>query len=60
MANKWEQPYKVFETECFPAKYKVGRFEEDDNATHNYFRIESEALSESLRRNKSRDKGEMK
>lgn len=29
--SKWEQPYRVYDTPCFPARWKVGRFEDDDN-----------------------------
>lgn len=53
---KWEQPYQVFETLCFPAKWKVGRFLEDSNATVNYFRNYRDAQNEANRRNQPLDK----
>jgi len=43
--------YQVFETPCFPAKWKVGRSEDDSNATHNYFRDKQDAMREADRRN---------
>jgi hypothetical protein len=49
--SKFDQPYRVFETQCYPASFKVGRFEEDDNATLNYFRLRSDAEAECVRRN---------
>lgn len=51
---KWDRPYRVFETECFPAKWKVGRFHDDDNATCNYFRDLKEAQEEAAKRNERR------
>ena len=51
---KWDRPYRVFETECFPAKWKVGRFHDDDNATCNYFRDLKEAQQEAAKRNERR------
>ena len=55
MVSKWEQPYQVFETACYPCKWKVGRFEEDDNAVYHYFVTRKEAELEAERRNE-RDK----
>lgn len=48
--SKWDQPYRVFETSMYPAKWKVGRFEDDDNATYNYFIDKSAAETEAVRR----------
>lgn len=52
MKSKFEQPYRIFETPMFPAKWKVGRFEDDDNATVNYFANRNEAQAEADKRNK--------
>ncbi len=49
--SKWDNLYQVFDTPCFPARWKVGRFEDDDNATVNYFRDRDEALREANKRN---------
>lgn len=49
--SKWDQQYRVFDTPCFPAKWKVGRFEDDDNGTCNYFRERRDAENEANRRN---------
>ena len=49
--SKWDQPYRVFETPCFPAPWKVGRFEDDDNATGNFFCDRVEAEAEARERN---------
>ena len=49
-----KKPYRVFETSCFPACWKVGRSEDDDNATINYFAIKSDAEAEAERRNRAR------
>lgn len=51
--SKYDQPYQVFQTACYPASFKVGRFEEDDNATHNYFVRQSDAIKEAACRNTS-------
>lgn len=48
--SKWDQPYAVFDTPCYPARYKVGRFAEDDNSTHNYFYTREAADAEARRR----------
>lgn len=53
--SKWDRPYRVFETSCFPAKWKVGRFEDDDNATCNYFRDRDDAQQEANKRNKVKE-----
>ncbi len=52
--SKWDQPYRVFETEMYPAKWKVGRFLEDDNSTGNYFRDRVAAETEASLRNTER------
>ena len=52
--SKWKQPYRVFDTPCFPARWKVGRFAEDDNGTGNYFRDRRDAENEAARRNERR------
>ena len=49
--SKWDKPYRVFDTPCFPARWKVGRFEDDSNNTVNYFRDYHSAQRECDRRN---------
>lgn len=43
--------YQVFDTPCFPARWKVGTKPDDDNSTCNYFRTYKEARLEAARRN---------
>lgn len=52
--SKWDNRYQVFDTPCFPARWKVGRFEDDDNATVNFFRDHGEALREAAKRNEAK------
>lgn len=47
MSEKWQ----VFYTPCWPASWKVGRFENDHTATCNYFDDLVEAQREADRRN---------
>ena len=49
--RKYNQPYQVFKTCMFPNVWKVGRFEDDDNATCNYFPTSKDAEEEAKRRN---------
>lgn len=48
-------PWKVFRTECFPAKWQVkrrdGKYASEANATHNFFRTLVEAVAEANKRN---------
>lgn len=46
-------PYTVVKTPCFPCAWKVQPLPplRDDNATHNYFRTENEAVREMKKRN---------
>lgn len=50
--SKFDRKYRVFKTACWPAQWKVGRFEDDDNATVNFFVGYNAADIEAERRNK--------
>lgn len=52
--SKWELPYQVFDTPMRPARWKVGRFEDDDNSACNFFRSKEEAQAEADKRNSVR------
>lgn len=52
--NKIELPYRVFQTAAYPAKWKVARFPDDDNATCNFFRTFALAQAEANKRNKKK------
>lgn len=54
VTSKWDRPYQVFDTPSFPARWKVGRFEDDDNGTCNYFVNRCDAVAEADKRNRAR------
>lgn len=46
-----EKPYQVFDTPCYPARWKVGRTTDDGNNTCNYFADRQDAEAEAQKRN---------
>ena len=46
-----KEPYRVFDTPCWPARWKVSDHDDEDNATHNYFVDPHDAQQEADRRN---------